>query len=95
MFDDNNRLCGWRNVQSNEERIVLNSGGLHQMAYSCVVVFEPHVFDLISPRGKFSLTELYLSLAPHHLIAGYDHSGDRFIDVGKPESISSAESLFE
>ncbi|MEO5985054.1 MAG: sugar phosphate nucleotidyltransferase, partial [Ferruginibacter sp.] len=66
LFDNNNRLCGWRNVQTKEERIVLNSEGLHQRAYSCVAVFEPRVFDLITQRGKFSLTEPYLSLAPDH-----------------------------
>jgi len=36
-----------------------------------------------------------LIVAPaDHLILGYDHTGDRFVDVGKPESIAIAESLF-
>ena len=64
------------------------------MAYSCVAIFEPSVFDLIPQRGKFSLTETYLSLAANHLIIGYEHSGDRFIDVGKPESVALAEEMF-
>lgn len=64
------------------------------MAYSCVVVFQPQIFDFIQQRGKFSLTETYLGLAPDHLILGYDHSGDILVDVGKPESIAIAEKLF-
>ena len=45
-------------------------------------------------QGKFSLTDVYLRLAPDHLILGYDHSGDRLVDVGKPESVAIAEELF-
>jgi N-acetyl-alpha-D-muramate 1-phosphate uridylyltransferase len=45
-------------------------------------------------EGKFSLIDVYLKLAPNHLIMGYDHSGDKLVDVGKPESVVIAESLF-
>jgi UTP-glucose-1-phosphate uridylyltransferase len=44
--------------------------------------------------GKFSLTDVYLKLAADHLILGYDHSGDRFVDVGKPESVAIAAGMF-
>jgi hypothetical protein len=67
---------------------------LIQKAYSCVVVFEYDIFHLIPFTGKFSLVDVYLHLAKDHLILGYDHSGDRLVDVGKPDSIALAESLF-
>ncbi|HEV8508289.1 MAG TPA: nucleotidyltransferase family protein, partial [Chitinophagaceae bacterium] len=76
------------------ERIVIPKPGLIERAYSCVVVFEPEIFSLVPFHGKFSLVEVYLKLATDHLILGYDHTGDRFVDVGKPESIAVAESLF-
>lgn len=95
LFDDHNRLCGWRNVQSGEEKISIPANPLFQKAYSCVVVFEPTIFELIPQRGKFSLTETYLSLAAEHLIAGYEHTGDKWIDVGKPASVAIAEELFK
>ena len=94
LFDDKSRLCGWRNTKTGEERIVIPKPGLIEKAYSCVVVFEPEIFSLIPFRGKFSLVDVYLKLAADHLILGYDHTGDRFVDVGKPESIAIAESLF-
>jgi len=94
LFDENDRLCGWRNIKTGEERIVIPKPGLIEKAYSCVVVFEPEVFSLIPFHGKFSLVEVYLKLAADHLILGYDHTGDRFVDVGKPESIALAGSLF-
>lgn len=95
LFDDNNRLCGWRNVKTNEEKIVINKPGLVQKAYSCVVIFEPNIFSLIKQTGKFSLVETYLNLAADHLISGYDHSGDKLVDVGKPQSVAVAEEYFK
>ena len=94
LFDENNRLCGWRNKKTGEERISIAKPGLIEKAYSCVVVFEPEIFSLTPFHGKFSLVDVYLKLASDHLILGYDHTGDRFVDVGKPESIAMAESLF-
>jgi len=94
LFDDDNRLCGWRNVNTGEEKISITKPGLKQMAYSCVVVFQPEIFELIPQRGKFSLVETYLSLAADYPIYGYDHTGDKLVDVGKPESVAVAEKLF-
>jgi N-acetyl-alpha-D-muramate 1-phosphate uridylyltransferase len=95
LFDEKNRLCGWRNVNTGEEKIVIAKNALTQMAYSCVVVFEPRFFSLVTQTGKFSLTETYLDLAKDHLILGYDHSGDHLVDVGKPESVRIAEQFFK
>jgi len=102
LFDENNRLCGWRNTKTGEERGPrLKSRTeipLAEKAYSCVVVFEYDIFRLMKEKGfagKFSLIDVYLALAAGHLILGYDHSGDRLVDVGRPESIAVAESLFK
>jgi len=94
LFDEYDRLCGWRNNKTEEEIIAVPKKNLVERAYSCVVVFEPRIFSLIPQRGKFSLVETYLSLAKDNLILGYDHTGDKFSDVGKPESIAVAEALF-
>jgi NDP-sugar pyrophosphorylase family protein len=97
LFNHNNQLCGWRNTVSGEEIISRNEPRLAQKAYSCVVVFEYDVFRLMEEKGfhgKFSLTDLYLELAKEHLILGYDHTGDRWVDVGKPESVAKAETMF-
>jgi NDP-sugar pyrophosphorylase family protein len=97
LFDENNRLCGWKNKKTGEERISIPKNNLREKAYSCVVVFEYDIFRLMEEngfKGKFSLIDVYLKLAANHLIMGYDHSGDRLVDVGKPESVAVAESLF-
>jgi N-acetyl-alpha-D-muramate 1-phosphate uridylyltransferase len=101
LFDAAGKLCGWRNVTTGEEKGPVLSYNedekkkLIAKAYSCVVVFEPHVFSLIRQSGKFSLTETYLDLASDYTILGYDHSGDTLVDVGKPESVVVAEAAFQ
>lgn len=97
LFDKENRLCGWRNKRTGEEKIAVFKPGLDEKAYSCVVIFEYAIFDLMEQygfTGKFSLTDVYLKLAPDHLIMGYDHTGDKLVDVGKPESVAVAEAQF-
>lgn len=98
LFDNNNRLCGWKNNNTGEERIPIPKQNLKPLAYSCVVVFEYDIFRLMKQygfTGKFSLVDLYLKLAADHLILGYDHSGDRLVDVGKPDSVAIAEAEFK
>ncbi len=115
LFDENNRLCGWRNTNTGEEKgphlelrsqlsqssVAPQGGGtrtlLSEKAYSCFVIFEYDIFRLMEENnftGKFSLIDVYLKFAADHRIIGYDHTGDKFVDVGKPESVVVAESLF-
>lgn len=100
LFDESMRLCGWKNTKTGEERIAIsvkNKTSIKELAYSCVVVFDYSIFELMEQygfSGRFSLIDVYLKLAPHHLIMGYDHTGDKLVDVGKPESVAIAEALF-
>jgi NDP-sugar pyrophosphorylase family protein len=94
LFDQNNRLCGWINNKTGEQRMAIEKADLVQKAYSTIALFEYDIFQLIPFKGKFSLVDVYLHLAKDHIILGYDHSGDKLVDVGKPESIAIAESLF-
>ena len=46
-------------------------------------------------EGKFSMVDVYLELAKTQVIAAFDHSDSKFIDVGKQESILKAEGMFD
>lgn len=94
LLDEDNRLCGWKNLQTGEEKIKIAKPNLIERAYSCVVIYEPPIFNFIHHTGKFSIMDTYLDLAADHLIMGYDHSGDDLVDVGRPESVAVAEKLF-
>ncbi len=95
LLNEDHRMCGWKNLTTGEEKIVLTGYELHPFAYSCVVVYQPEIFSLIRQSGKFSIMDTYLDLAPEYLISGYDHTGDKWVDVGRPESVAVAEELFK
>jgi len=94
LFNKYNRLVGWRNTKTGEEKIAIKAKDMFEKAYSGLAIFEPSVFELIPFTGKFSLIDLYLALAPENKIAGFDHTGEKMIDVGKPDSIAIAEKMF-
>ncbi|MGN6399142.1 MAG: nucleotidyltransferase family protein [Flavisolibacter sp.] len=94
LFNKYNRLCGWRNTATGEEKIAIQEKEYFEKAYSGMAIFEPAVFDLTCLNGKFSLIDLYLSLAHDNKIASYDHSESKLMDVGKPESVNKAEEMF-
>jgi NDP-sugar pyrophosphorylase family protein len=52
-------------------------------------------FDAVELTGKFSMIDAYLQLAQHYAIHYYDHSDGILLDVGKPESLEKANSLFK
>jgi N-acetyl-alpha-D-muramate 1-phosphate uridylyltransferase len=108
LFDGQDELCGWRNVQTGEERLARRAmdpvpaagsltrpaGGLQQRAFSGIHVIDPAIFRLMRLDGKFSTVDLYLDLAATQHIRGYDHSYSKLIDVGKPASAEEAARLF-
>ena len=94
LFNKYNRLVGWRNKKMNETKIVIEAKEIFEKAYSGMAIFQPEALDLITLRGKFSLIDAYLQLAPQNKIAAYDHTGERWVDVGKPESVAVAEQMF-
>ena len=94
LLDEDKRMCGWKNEKTGEEKIVITKGNLKPMAYNCVVVYQPEIFSLMTQTGKFSIMDTYLQLAADHLILGFDHSEDKWIDVGRPESVAIAEKYF-
>jgi N-acetyl-alpha-D-muramate 1-phosphate uridylyltransferase len=94
LFDDQDRLAGWRNAKTGEEKIPRPGRGLHEKAFSGIHFISPDIFPLIDHEGKFSIVDVYLELAASQLILGYDHSGSKLVDVGRTESVAEAEKLF-
>lgn len=94
LFDEENALAGWRNVSTGEEKISRPATNYVQKAFSGIHVINPAILPMIRQEGKFSMVDLYLQLAKTQTIRAFDHSGSRFIDVGKPDSVAKAEQLF-
>jgi MurNAc alpha-1-phosphate uridylyltransferase len=94
LFDPNNRLSGWRNTKTGAEIISMPGSEHIEKAFSGIHIISPDIFPLMHREGKFSIVDVYLELAAAHLILGFDHSGSRLVDVGRPESVAIAEKLF-
>jgi N-acetyl-alpha-D-muramate 1-phosphate uridylyltransferase len=95
LFDESMQLCGWRNVKTQEEKISRDQHPARQLAFSGVHIISNRLLHLISQRGKFSIVDVYLDLSAKNKIIGFDHTGAKLLDVGKPESVAIAESMFE
>lgn len=94
LFDETLRLCGWRNEKTGEQKQPRAAAAPQPRAFSGIQVLSPRFLKAIPLRGKFSMIDVYLALADSHLLQGYDHTGDIFLDVGKPEAVVAAAALF-
>jgi MurNAc alpha-1-phosphate uridylyltransferase len=99
LFDTALRLKGWRNRLTGEEKGFFfkeasSRDPLQELAFSGIAVYSPQVFDFISQKGKFSLTEVFLDLSVNDLVTGYNHTGDILMDVGSEEKLLRAASVF-
>ena len=94
LFDEHMLLCGWTNTGTGEQKISREVLSMFPFAFSGVQVLSPAILDMPF-TGKFSMIDVYLHFAKTNLLKGFDHSGNIFIDVGKPESLEKAAYLFE
>ncbi len=95
LFNTEMQLCGWHNTSTMEEKITIPNQQLSSYAFSGLHVIDSSIFKQITQTGKFGMVEVYLNLCASNTILGYNHSGSKLLDVGKPESVLLAETMFE
>ena len=103
LFDETNRLCGWTNIATGEVRPASlasspNSLIASRLAFSGMQVLNPRIFDVmdkvVAEKGdKFSLIDLYLSIAEKEILRAFIPENYRMMDVGKIAQLSEAESF--
>lgn len=103
LFDEENRLCGWTNIATGEVRgeEAIRRGGeqvMKRLAFSGMQVLNPRIFDcmdkVVEQKGdKFSLIDLYLSIAEKEILRAYIPENYRMMDVGKITQLSEAEAF--
>jgi NDP-sugar pyrophosphorylase family protein len=94
LFDQNEHLCGWENILSGERIGTQLSSHCTKRAFSGIHVINSQIFKTSNKKGKFSIIDWYLDIYEHYKIQSFDHSGGKFVDVGKPDSIEIATKLF-
>lgn len=103
LFDKENRLCGWTNIATGEVKgdEAIRRGGeqvMKKLAFSGMQVLNPRIFDcmdkVVEQKGdKFSLIDLYLSIAEKEILRAYIPENYRMMDVGKIAQLSEAEAF--
>jgi len=101
VWDSSLRLRGWKNMHTGEVKgnlkttDQLEAMGWQALAFSGIQIISPKFISLMTQRGKFSIIDPYLSLAGDHLIRGYQHDEDVWLDVGKPETLAQATAVLD
>ncbi len=95
LLDSAWTLKGWHDQSSGITRWghdtpELPIHSLHSFAFSGIHIVDPRLLTLMPAVPVFSMIDLYLQLCGRITIKGYSHTGDIWVDVGKPESIARA-----
>ena len=103
LFDETNRLCGWTNIATGEVRGPISDNQdpipyTRNLAFSGMQVLNPRIFEMmdkvVAEKGeKFSLIDLYLSIAEKEILRAFIPENYRMMDVGKIAQLSEAESF--
>lgn len=103
LFDDNNCLCGWTNIATGEVRGPISNNQYpianpRSLAFSGMQVLNPRIFEamdkVVAEKGeKFSLIDLYLSIAEKEILKAFIPENYRMMDVGKINQLSEAEAF--
>ena len=95
LFNDDRHLVGWTNVKTGEVKPSLPSGrveGNLLLAFSGIHILSPSLLsDMQAWPSRFSIIDFYLSVCHHSVIQGVECSSFRMVDVGKLDTLASAE----
>ena len=96
LFDARRHLQGWINKstrQTKPEAFVYDADLYTEYAFSGIHIVSPSVFQRMEHdwQGKYSITDFYLSTCHQAQYEAFVASNLRLMDIGKPETLASAE----
>lgn len=95
LFNNDNRLCGWRNRETGEVKSYYPYFDPEQYkayAFSGIHVISPEIFRWMEEwTGKFLIIQFYLSICARTNIQACEYPGLKLLDVGKPETLAQAD----
>ena len=91
LFDEQMQLCGRRTVKEQKVEMAMPAEHPRELAFTGIHIVSPHLLEMMSEDGVFSIVESYLRLAGQgEKILGYRAEGAYWRDLGKPENIEAA-----
>lgn len=97
LFNNENKLCGWKNFKTGEEIIINSEKALNEFAFSGIQCVSNNFLKQLTkfPKDKFSIIEYYLSLSHEkNKIFAADRTKDIWFDLGSPDKILKAKNYF-
>ena len=99
LFDDDNRLVGWTNIETGEVRSPypdLDVERCRKYAFSGIHIVSKSLIELMDKwEGKFPIIDFYLSVC-HRVVIRADVRRDlQLLDVGKLDSLTQAEAMVQ
>jgi NDP-sugar pyrophosphorylase family protein len=94
LFDDNNNLVGWRNL--NDDTFKWVDGARKQfkeLAFSGMHIFKPSLFEEYAWQ-RYSIIDLYLQQAKTHSIRSVEIHPSYWFDIGKIDDFNRISSFF-
>jgi MurNAc alpha-1-phosphate uridylyltransferase len=87
LVDEEGIIRGWCNKATGEDIITCTeTEGLSEIAFSGIHIIDPEIFTYMS-EGVYTMTSLYIRLAPKHNIFTYRYDGGYWYDIGTPENL--------
>lgn len=94
LFDNNNKLVGWTNRQTNEFKWCSGEKShFAPLAFAGIHIVNPELLELITPNKKCSIIDEYLRIGSSHQIGSFQNNGKIWMDLGKPEQLKLAEEI--
>lgn len=95
---EHNTLVAWQHQTSGEliDARPDDKSDRIPYAFSGIAVYNPRIFDYMAGQEgqSFSIISTLLKAAAFEAIYAYPHEQGRWIDVGRPEDVATAEKLF-
>ena len=96
LFDDEMRLCGWRNTDTGAERVQVQRDGLQQLAFSGIHLLSPQLLPLMEPwPDTFGIIDFYMEQCATQRLRGWLQQDLRFLDIGKLATLQQAPQFIE
>ena len=94
LFDNHDLLVGWKNINEQSYKWVDEEiDNYKELAFNGIHIFKPSIFAEFNYQ-RYSIIDLYLTLAKKHPIRSVEISPNYWFDIGKIEDFHDIESTF-
>lgn len=94
LFDDDNLLVGWRNLNDNSFKWVNGQkDGFKELAFNGMHIFKPSLFKTFAQQ-RYSIIDLYLQQAKQHSVRSVEIHPSFWFDIGKIEDFETINTFF-